>query len=245
MARTLVVAPHPDDAALSVGGTIGRCRGPVSLITVFGCTNYTRDGGFECDVEAVTCRRRSEDRAFAARFDLDWTYLEIRAAGVRCAEPASIFVQPRDSDALEIDRRQVGVTVEKGLRAAIERLAPWVIVAPAGIGGHRDHLLVRTVAEQLAAASGIATVYYEDLPYALAFSEEDLAAAMMRVDPWARPIYVPIGDGLAEKLSAARLYESQVDQSLVDSLRRAACRWGAPVERLWARPSVAFLKSLR
>ena len=243
---TLVVAPHPDDAAWSIGGTIGLLRRPVALLTVFGRTSYTREGGFEADADGVTRRRRSEDQAFAARFDLDWEYLELESAGLRSPNPASIFIDSdEDGAVLDGDRRAVGARVETGLRAAMERWAPRAVVAPAGIGGHRDHLIVRDTAVRLANATGMDLVYYEDLPYALALSDDQLTAVIGRVDPTAKATYVPIGGTLAAKLSAVSLYRSQVDQRALDGVVEAATKWGPPMERLWARPEIVFLESLR
>jgi LmbE family N-acetylglucosaminyl deacetylase len=55
-----------------------------------------------------------------------------------------------------------------GLREAIESALPVVseLWAPAGIGGHADHRLVRDAALAIARDSGVPLTLYADLPYA-------------------------------------------------------------------------------
>ena len=76
--KILVLSPHSDDAALSVGGLIQKpaFRNSIHILTLFGRSNYTRAGGFQDNWQTVSKRRKSEDTAFAARVGVELTYLD-------------------------------------------------------------------------------------------------------------------------------------------------------------------------
>lgn len=241
---TLVVAPHPDDAALSVGGSVFHLPKPVVLLTVFGRTNFTAHGNFEADVEAVTRRRREEDRAYAERTGLEWIYLDLPDAALRVPQEYRFIIisDPDESRAaLEVDLQSPGPEVRAALRDAVGRMGSPLVLLPAGIGRHRDHVLVREVGREVAAERGCAAAFYEDLPYSASITDQAIRGWMAELDPELVPVPVPIDDTLEEKLAAVQLYESQMNYTLVDSLRRIARRHGTPAERLWAKPAVRGL----
>jgi LmbE family N-acetylglucosaminyl deacetylase len=115
------------------------------------------------------------------------------------------------------------------------------IYAPAGIGGHADHLLVRNAALELATREGVALCLYADLPYAVKFGwphwvtgaePEPHLVPDAAWQPWLeaaspdgeslrpRPVALDERDS-ALKLEAMRAYRSQF----------AACN-GGPLDQL-------------
>ena len=80
--RLLVLAPHPDDAALSVGGLLVRLREPVVLFTIFGRSNYT-SRGFHAHWQTVSAIRKTEDAAFAASIGATLRYPALPEAAIR------------------------------------------------------------------------------------------------------------------------------------------------------------------
>jgi LmbE family N-acetylglucosaminyl deacetylase len=55
------------------------------------------------------------------------------------------------------------ITVTERIAAQVRAVGPDLVLAPLGIGGHIDHLVVSQAARQL----GSAVLYYEDVPYLL------------------------------------------------------------------------------
>ena len=232
-AGAIIVAPHSDDAAFSLGGGISRFRRPLALATVFGRDNYTVDGGLEPDWRYVSERRKREDQSFALRHGLDWTYLDFSDAGLRFGDWDLIFV-PEDNitETLKPDLELFNDSISGELLVIIQRLSPAFLVLPAGIGRNRDHLLVREIGQQLARTLDLTAVYYEDLPYANDLSDAQITEWMTAIDPKLRPVTLYM-DGLGEKLQSVRLYETQVNSDVIERLSYAATRRGDPAERLW------------
>ena len=239
LSGTLVLSPHSDDAALSVGGVVaGRLLpAPLRVLTLFGRSHYTREGGFGGDVEKVTALRIREDRAWSrtvgARLE-SWTLPE---ALLRPDEP-SIFAEAT----MRAPREPVPRWLRAPLSALLRNTRPKVVAVPLGLGDHRDHLQTRR-----AAIDGIATlpaslrprlVFYEDLPYASRLSEGGIRSRVAAVDPGLRPVWLRLGDALGAKIDALRCYPSQLEEEDLRAVRRHALRWSrlglGPCERLWS-----------
>lgn len=147
----LLLAPHPDDAVLSAWSTL-RAPGDVTVVDV--CARPPAEGvlgEFDpvfgvTDSAALVRERLSEDRAALARAGREPVHLDLLDAQYRDAELSIATV-----------------------RAAIEEAVPaasW-ICAPAGIGAHPDHIVVRESALAIARDSSIPVTLYADLPYAV------------------------------------------------------------------------------
>src|SRR5205085_7027158 len=79
----------------------------------------------------------------------------------------------RDATSLDFPETQYrdGPLESAALRDALETIVGGVarVWAPAGIGGHDDHIQVRDVALELARRGGPPVTLYADLPYAVRF----------------------------------------------------------------------------
>ncbi|WP_055604263.1 PIG-L deacetylase family protein [Streptomyces aureus] len=184
----LVLSPHLDDAVLSCGGLLGWAgrRAPVTVASLFteaapppytlSARRYLRRIGAE-DAEELFAERRAEDRRVLERLDVRCRHAGLvdglfrrpprpsteRPAGL-LPGPAQVCptgrprlsrgrMSPHDAEAL----RLVGATVDE----LLPRRSGGLLLAPLGVGGHADHVLVRTAAEE----SGRRVVYYSEFPY--------------------------------------------------------------------------------
>ncbi len=151
--QVAVLSPHLDDAVLSAWSVL---RGPDQVHVVNVCTGlpphdllspWDRLTGATSS-HARMLERLREDREALGRAGCEATRLDFPEAQYRRG--------PLDSDVLR-------ATLERVLDGAAE------VWAPAGIGGHEDHLQVREVAVQLARNGGPALKLYADVPYAVRF----------------------------------------------------------------------------
>ncbi|WP_328946224.1 PIG-L family deacetylase [Streptomyces sp. NBC_00250] len=186
----LVLSPHLDDAVLSCGGLLGwdGRRAPVTVASLFteatpppytlSARQYLKQTGAD-DAEELFAERRAEDRRVLERLDVHCRHVGLvdglfrrlprpRRGTARLArllpEVAHVYptyrlhlsrgrVSPHDAETL----RAVAATVDELLPGSSGGL----VLAPLGVGGHADHVLVRTAAER----SGRRVVYYSDFPY--------------------------------------------------------------------------------
>ncbi|MFE5941712.1 PIG-L deacetylase family protein [Streptomyces sp. NPDC056480] len=186
----LVLSPHLDDAVLSCGGLLGWAgrRAPVTVASLFteaappphtlSARQYLKQTGAET-AEQLYAERRAEDLRVLERLDVGWRHIGLvdglfrrlprprpgtgLLAGL-LPELAHVYPTYR----LHLSRGRVSPYDEETLRAVaetIDALLPGtdggLVLAPLGVGGHADHVLVRTAAERC----GRPVVYYSDFPY--------------------------------------------------------------------------------
>jgi LmbE family N-acetylglucosaminyl deacetylase len=154
--RLTVVAPHADDAALSLGGTLHRLARAGVAITVLTC--HTRSAWAPqltaSDAETVTQRRRQEDARYARLLGARLVELDLAEAALR--RPDLDVQRPLDDG----DRGH-----GRALGRALGRDSARLMLVPLAIGDHVDHQLARTAA--VASSARRRLCFYEDLPYAL------------------------------------------------------------------------------
>ncbi|MFH9728111.1 PIG-L deacetylase family protein [Streptomyces sp. NPDC017254] len=186
----LVLSPHLDDAVLSCGGLLGWAgrRAPVTVASLFteaappphtlSARQFLKQTGAD-DAEELYAERRAEDLRVLERLDVAWRHAGLvdglfrrlprprpgtaRLTGL-LPELAHVYptyrlhlsrgrVSPHDDETL----RAVGETID----ALLPGTSGGLVLAPLGVGGHADHVLVRTAAERC----GRPVVYYSDFPY--------------------------------------------------------------------------------
>lgn len=186
-----VLSPHLDDGVLSCGALLqhARHRVPVTVATVFtegAPPPYTHSARRHLhllgahDAEELYVARRAEDCEVLQRAGIAWQHAGLteglfrrkpgwapagpRRVSSMLPELAHVYpvyrihltagrVSPYDRDVL----RHVVQFLEEQAPSS----QPGLVLAPLAVGGHADHLLVRTAAE----LSRRPVVYYSDFPY--------------------------------------------------------------------------------
>ncbi len=184
----VVLAPHLDDAVLSCGAMMLHARGhtAVTVATIFteagpppytlSARRYLHQVGAR-DASSLYRERRAEDRAALEPMGITCIHAGlIDALFRRRARPASwsrwARLLPEIAHVYPIYRLhtlsgRIAPADAGTLDAAseiIRRLVcpgPNLVLAPLGVGGHVDHVLVRTAAER----SHAQLVYYSDFPH--------------------------------------------------------------------------------
>jgi LmbE family N-acetylglucosaminyl deacetylase len=242
----VVLSPHFDDAALSLGGSIAGWRAagePVLVVTFCAAapantpdTPIVRwlQGPSGLDSPAYVSARRQEDSAAMRCLAADYLWLEgldaIYRAPEAYADDAHIFAEPRAGDPLV-------AYVDQALAELALHLPEAQVYAPLAVGSHVDHVVVSRGAERR--LEGL--IYYEDLPYAL--KAKALAATTTQRE--VRPRINDVGATLAVKLEAVAAYTTQVPMLFgkAGTMRQRLSDHAALVmkprrghgERLWAR----------
>jgi len=228
--RGTVVSPHPDDAALSIGGLLGRIAGrcELTLVTVFSRSRWVRPGWIGRRGEAAISRvRREEESAFAEAIGATLHLLNLPDASLRGYDAASELELLRDPQDWQ---RHVRALVASRL-ALVD---PDFVIAPAAIGGHVDHILVRSAVCEWASSARGTVFLYEDLPY------KNRAAQSPGARPARFPITIDIRAQRAAKLALLSFYPSQLDPfTCIDICEIDTNRVGGS-ETLWTDRKVVY-----
>ncbi len=149
-APALVLSPHWDDAVLSCWSVLG-AAGELSVVNVFAALPPAgRRGPWEAFAGLADSRERAR-----ARREEDVRALSLAGRDAHNLELPEI--QQRDGpDAVS------AAAVGRALAEAVPRASR--VYAPAGIGGHVDHVLARRCALRLL-ARGMPVTLYAELPY--------------------------------------------------------------------------------
>lgn len=172
----VVLSPHLDDAVLSCGGLIAHAHqqgADVLVVTAFNgratppvsepARKYHSRCGLPDDL-AMTRREGEDDLALGV----------VGARTQRLFLPEALYRKREDGRPMyEGDQgiflpeghptNEATTDVEQGIAEQVADASPDLILAPLGIGGHVDHVLVSQAARRLAGD----VLYYEDMPYAI------------------------------------------------------------------------------
>lgn len=174
----LAASPHLDDAVLSVGATLARMATDrlVTVATVFAgdpqapLSPVARRHHLRCGLgrDAVAVRR-DEDRHAMARLGVVPHHGELPDAVYR-RRPDGRWVCNADEDMFaappldpDLDAAVLALVVE-----AIDAVGAGLLLGPADIGSHVDHVITREAVLRAAAARALPVLLWQDQPYATA-----------------------------------------------------------------------------
>lgn len=215
-ATALLLSPHPDDLAWSVGGTVAKlCMVGVDLVglTFFTRTRYA-PGSTAHGTTAATEVRAAEESEWAAQVGLRLERADLADASLRGYDDDSEMGPEPEPEIVE--------RVAGHLRAALDESRPRVVLAPLAIGGHVDHRAVQVAALALPSSC---VLFYEDLPYSFGSHEYHLDYS----------IVVDVAAHTAAREAGIDFFASQRPETILPVLRRHTAAVSG--ERFWARTS--------
>ncbi|MCU1730128.1 MULTISPECIES: PIG-L deacetylase family protein [unclassified Pseudomonas] len=231
--RILLLSPHADDVAYSIGGIVARLsmRADLRLMTIFGYSGWALpQASCEKSADAISAERELEDRAYCGRWRINYDCLSCPDSfvmGYDNATELSIAAtdDPRTEDVVNL------------IRNAVACRRPQVVLAPCGLGGHVDHQIVRIAADAL---HRIEVLYYEDVPYSSSLLLPELERQLTAQD-LVPAMTADIEGVLESKCEDMWGYRSQTSESTVSEMLLHAGRVGTGTaryaERLWRRLS--------
>lgn len=248
--KIVVVSPHRDDAAFSLGLSIQRWLDAGHAVSVLNCFTRSQYAPYS-DVEAlhtndrtsfVSALRRREDVAWARRYqgtisfhDLDLLDAPLRLA---CAVDEVLSAEIRAGD-------RAVARVAGAIAKIVRKAGAVAVIGPLAVGGHVDHRVVRQAVLQTVDQNAVPLALYEDLPYAAregAAAELPMMASELLAEPvscFAAQPWMGQDAAQALKMRFAECYDSQIDSEVAASIASFCSRY-AGRERLWA--NAAFLE---
>lgn len=209
----LVVAPHPDDAEISVGGIIALSRAQNLRVGVVELTSGepTPRGTLE--------RRRAETDAATAILDLSWrANLEL----------------PNRSLTPSLDARRKLAEVFRNTR-------PRIILAPYWQDAHPDHVAASSLCDDARFWSKLSRTDLDGDPFWPPMLMHYFSIHL-RIHP-AASVVVDISDHIDRKMESVMAYESQLIEgrstehpTIIDDIRDRARYWGWTIGKRYAEP---------
>jgi len=239
--QILVLSPHRDDAAFSIGCAIEswvRAGQEVTMINIFTESAYSPNSTVPCTVESVGLVRAQEDRTFASALAGPIRILDLNRLDAPLRNPSRYSSTIRCVGELPNEDESEALNLAGQLSQELASLSTETfLLVPLALGNHVDHRVVHASAKLF--ASKVACFgFYEDLPYAGELSENELRDHIVSVErTWGiilRPHMLGSGgnDEIEHKRRIAQVYESQLlDEDMTSILRHAHRMEGR--ERIW------------
>ncbi len=227
--RVVVIEPHMDDAALSVGGTMWLRRNECEFIvvTAAGISNYTIYYSRDCeyfDIETISTLRRAESALFVRLLGGRHIALDRLEAPLRYRDGRWPL------DWFQRHRRIINAFVyhcagpheheewSSSLAEAVARLRPEEIWMPLGVGNHIDHEMIRSACLHLMAGdpellSRYVIRLYQDVPYAgrFPFHTDLIVDALREAGARIEEERVDIANAVPAKIRLMSIFKSQFE----------------------------------
>ena len=213
MSVILVISPHLDDAAFSIGPLLAEFSDQAKIVvaTVFAKSELNPAGfalscqldkGLSAEVDYMAIRR-TEDIEWAKRIGAEVVHGAFTEAPHRgYHSPKELFGPALPTDELE------NVITSWFLELA-QTFKPSAILCPVGVGDHVDHILVRKFA-QTSFKSELPLFFFKDQPYASKLNTFHVANYFSDVNVW-RELRMPLSeDSLVKAQFAVEAYKTQI-----------------------------------
>jgi LmbE family N-acetylglucosaminyl deacetylase len=230
--RILVVEPHMDDAALSVGGTMSLRRNEceftvLSLAGVSNFTSYYEAGRDFFDIAEVTALRKAESALFLKHVGANHLTLDLLEAPLRYRNARwtlDWFHQHRDAMWALVARSPGSGELEEWAGAlalfftGFETEEVWI---PLGVGNHVDHQLARDACLRLLSRPGLIKArkvrFYEEMPYTVSWPghAQQVVTALRNAGARVEQECVDISETMAKKLQLLSIFGSQFKMDFI------------------------------
>jgi LmbE family N-acetylglucosaminyl deacetylase len=217
--RWIYISPHFDDAVLSCGGLIWEQTHTGIPVEIWTVNSGDPPPGPDSELmkrmhaiwqtgsaEETVALRRLEDLSAAREVGATVRHLNMVDAIYRRTNIGSLLYSHDVFD--PIHHQEIGIVEETTIRIAQGLNDQDTIVCPLALGGHVDHVIIRSALECLFRP----LLYYEDVPY-LFTHERELAAATERMDP---NTYFISEHGLAAWQAGISAHKSQISSLFAD-----------------------------
>lgn len=232
--KTLLISPHSDDIAYSLGGTLltNYFEKPISLLTVFTKSNFSPRLKLN-DPEEITKIRHLEDIEFTKKIGIEYMSFHFPEPPLRGKTSNEEIFGNLDpcSDPVY---NQVYLSLSK----LIKQFPNALVVSPMSLGENIDHKIVSEACLSICQENGIEISFYEDVPYASLLTLKQIENKAFEIKPDLKPYRIDITPKFNEKLENLRMYKTQIGRRIPKGVFTHSVRIGIEntkfVETIWA-----------
>lgn len=233
----LLLSPHPDDIAYSLGGAV--LKGYINegiLATVFQRSSHVPNINLKASIDEGSSIRFKEDRAYAQRVGLAYKGLSLKEAVDRGYRDFDAICK-KDSYLTDHSRVENNRVIQSFLEELLERQQITTLWAPLAIGYHVDHVMVSRAVLNWKTKKKLEIIFYEDIPYAAYLDRASLDQWIIQQIGPAKEELIDISAVFQEKMRNIEIYKSQINEQDVAGLKQHALRLvpGFATERIWSK----------
>lgn len=217
--KYIILSPHCDDAAFSLGASIIDSKFEnILILTIFSKSTCTANN-LNNEIEEVTKMRKKEDQAFfsSCKSEVELSYLDLLDAPIRLnirEEDVCSYIKMNSNKLLqnEIEHKIYNYLIDNSL-----------ILSPLGLGNHIDHLIVREIAFRLL-KDNYNVGFYEDLPYAGTIPTTEIHSYINQLNKneklYLKPVLINSKMSIDIKAQACSKYSSQIDDYTINNIKK-------------------------
>lgn len=230
--RIVLLSPHPDDIAYSLGGSVylipPNCHS--IIITVFNKSIYVSESSTNLNKQNITLLRKREELSYADRIGVQQFFLNF--------PDASILGYTAQSELQGNYKDKRFKYVCSKIDNLLCSISPDLIFCPIAIGKHIDHRIVFEAAYLSFLKNKWNMLYYEDLPYVYYADKVDLTTLTVdKLKTKTSTIFCDITEVIEKKRSNLFIYQSQVtprdETAIINYAQRIHFERNCFAERLW------------
>lgn len=229
----LLLSPHPDDIAYSLGGTVlkGYIKEGV-LVTIFQRSSHVPNIHPSASLEEGSAIRYQEDKAYAEEVGLAYQGLGLKEAMDRGYQDFAAIC--REDNYLTDASIKDNICM---IQSFLEQQAVSTLWVPLSIGYHIDHVIVNRSVLDWETKKKLEIIFYEDIPYAAYVNHDEIHSWITEHIGPVEEEWIDIGAEFQEKLRNIEIYKSQLNEQdragLVSHAKRLVP--GFTMERIWRR----------
>lgn len=217
--KTILISPHSDDIAYSIGGTLLQniFTRPILMVTIFTKSNYSPSINIY-DSDTITRLRHLEDVEFSDKLEIDFQSFDFSEPPLRGYSRRDIFKNNNPAS------DPIYPEVYDALSKLIKSSQCELIVSPMGLGNHIDHNIVCNICSRIAKENNIRIVFYEDLHYASLLTLKQIKGRANSISRNLQPCKINIAPAFKDKIENIKLYKTQTNKIVQTKIKLHALR---------------------
>ncbi|MCQ2562621.1 MAG: PIG-L family deacetylase [Alphaproteobacteria bacterium] len=205
--KKVIISPHMDDAALSMGGSILQNTSQIKIITLCA-SNWTLEG-ISSDSDKITSIRRAEEQQFINKINAEFVFCNLPEATMRGYNDWTLKCDLNKDKSLF---KKIICIINENTNLDDE------IYLPAAIGEHVDHTLVFETIKYL---NNKNIRIYEDLPYATYGGTTERIEKIRKTYQLTEQL-TDITTQIDKKVDCLQIYTSQLTQEDITNVKKYA-----------------------